>query len=321
MYKQDSPNSIQIEPTEGCNLRCSFCGLNGIRDADHDFKYMTEETAQTIAIGIAEAGWAPRVEFAMHGEPTTNPALLQLIALFRAALPRAYLLLETNGSNLVHNAPASLLALFDAGLNTLAVDEYVGVSWAQRLRATLGDAAVVLGQQKIDHHEYPASIHGNPHRRNSRKRLVFIAPINTATRGTHCALVNHCGAAAPLDDSMAGQRCARPFREMSFRYDGSVALCCNDWRGEYVVGNVHTNSVLGLWHHVRMYAARHYLYHGQRTFTPCRGCNARSYRVGLLPDKVGKLTLSLPSEENAKKVLEALADGPLAKPVLRAWEK
>jgi len=31
-YYQDPPNSIQIELTEGCNLACSFCGIQAIRD-------------------------------------------------------------------------------------------------------------------------------------------------------------------------------------------------------------------------------------------------------------------------------------------------
>jgi len=28
---QTPPFSIQIEPTEGCNLGCSFCGLQGMK--------------------------------------------------------------------------------------------------------------------------------------------------------------------------------------------------------------------------------------------------------------------------------------------------
>ena len=30
-YYQDAPNAIQIELVEGCNLACSFCGIQSIR--------------------------------------------------------------------------------------------------------------------------------------------------------------------------------------------------------------------------------------------------------------------------------------------------
>ena len=34
--KQDAPNAIQIELVEGCNLACSFCGIQAIRDNKAD---------------------------------------------------------------------------------------------------------------------------------------------------------------------------------------------------------------------------------------------------------------------------------------------
>jgi MoaA/NifB/PqqE/SkfB family radical SAM enzyme len=35
-YHQDPPNSIQIELAEGCNLACSFCGIQSIRENEAD---------------------------------------------------------------------------------------------------------------------------------------------------------------------------------------------------------------------------------------------------------------------------------------------
>ena len=78
-YHQDPPNSIQIELTEGCNLACSFCGIQSIRENEADgpqnihgkasapYRYLTIERARSICDRIKEAGWNPRLEFAMHG--------------------------------------------------------------------------------------------------------------------------------------------------------------------------------------------------------------------------------------------------------------
>ena len=35
-FYQDPPNSIQIEFVEGCNLACSFCGIQSIRENEAD---------------------------------------------------------------------------------------------------------------------------------------------------------------------------------------------------------------------------------------------------------------------------------------------
>ena len=82
---QDPPNSIQIELAEGCNLACSFCGIQSIRENGADgpdnthgkasapYKYLSIERAKSICARIKEAGWNPRLEFAMHGEPTMHP--------------------------------------------------------------------------------------------------------------------------------------------------------------------------------------------------------------------------------------------------------
>lgn len=326
MKKQEAPFAVQIEPVEGCNLRCTFCGLNGIRGKDNNFKFMSLTTAQVVAQGIAQAGWNCRLEFAMHGEPTQHPDLPGLVAVFRQHLPKAYMLLECNGSGLVKDPVGRLQALYQAGMDTVAVDEYEQAKWAQQIRTKLGAAAMpdrtsemrfMVGED-VDYYEYPREPNGNPHRRHHRRRLVFIAPINTAVEGTHSTLNNHAGAGAPPKALQA--RCAKPFRELSVRWDGNVAVCCNDWRGEYPVGNV-TQGVEAVWNSPAMQAARVYLYHGQRSgLHPCNKCDATSYRVGLLPDKKGKDTLPLPTARHRKAVLEAEANGPLTPPVLRPWE-
>ena len=77
--KQEPPFAIQIELTEGCNLFCKFCGIRGIRNKPHRYKFMSLEYSKNIAKQIRKANWQSRIEFAMHGEPTMNPRLLEII--------------------------------------------------------------------------------------------------------------------------------------------------------------------------------------------------------------------------------------------------
>jgi radical SAM protein with 4Fe4S-binding SPASM domain len=138
--------------------------------------------------------------------------------------------------------------------------------------------------------------------------------------GNHGKLFNYAGLGFAPNDSMAGKRCHQPFRQLAIRQDGSVAICCNDWRGEYKCGNILDEGVEGIWQGNAMGAAREMLIRGKREMAPCKGCDHRSYRVGLLPDLMGRGKLHRPDEQTARDIRAALKDGPLTAPVLRPWE-
>ena len=322
-YEQDPPFSIQVEFTEGCNRGCSFCGLRGMRKTGTEpFYFMTKDTATRIADEIVRVGWNSRIIFSMHGEPTLNKNWLNIIRLFRSKLPKATLSIMTNGYGIVHNedmdVPTILSKLTKFGLNDLIVDTYSPNDDGNQLKDICESEGIkyqILGKGVP---LYSSS--------SSKFRILFNPPIQTdegAAINRH--LCNHCGAAAPLDYSYDGKRCARPFREMTFRYDGSVALCCNDFRGQYPIGNIMEQAIDEIWQSKKFQAARILLYAGERSaFVPCKGCNALSHRVGLLPDLKGKQEMPEPTDKiraYAAKVAEE--NEPLcgANFVKRKWEE
>lgn len=307
---QAPPNALQIELTEGCNLYCHFCGLRGIREKPFEhFKFMTLDVAAQICGAVK--GWNPRIEFAMHGEPTANPEWLSILSIFRDHFPHNSMMLTTNGYGLRKEPAVSVKYAFQF-VNVIALDCY--------------DHSKGIWEKIVEECPqgvwYPDDLDENPHRRREswEKDLVFIRDISKATKGTHSHLSNHAGAAAPRELNYRA-RCAKPFREMSVRWDGMVAICCEDWRGELPIGSLLENDVDVIWQHPRMQAARKKLYHGERDFGPCAGCTSRSTRVGLLPDKKGKETLARANIDDMQSIHEALAEGPLTTPNLREWEK
>lgn len=317
-YKQEPPFAVQIELAEGCNLRCPFCGINGIRTEERTYKLMTPATADAIASQMAVHKWNSRIEFAMHGEPTMNPKAAEIIGIFRARLPKASMLMLSNGGGLLPGPYDKVKALFDAGLNTLGLDEYQNVKLVPKILEQLQDKGIPW-----PFYRYPDEPDGNPHTRQHHKarRLVHIRPIDLNAAGTHATLNNHAGAGAPPSAAGQGKPCAKPFRELSLRWDGSTAVCCNDWRGQLATGSIHREGLMGIWHGAVMDSARRKLVLGQRDFGPCKGCDATSYRTGLLPDKYGRETLPKPTAKTEAILAEASKAKPLTKPVRREWEK
>tara|TARA_R110002096_G_scaffold97208_3_gene216589 strand:- start:20023 stop:20835 length:813 start_codon:yes stop_codon:yes gene_type:complete len=269
---------------------------------------MTVELAKTIVdnlILLKEKKWNPRLEFAMHGEPTLNPDFDEIVSLFKTTgLP---MLLTTNGS--------AVLKRNIRPFNVVAIDcyEHSRKIWEP----------IVESYKGKPHLWYPDDgAEANPHRRREfwEHDIIFTRDISVTTKGTHSVLNNHCGSAGPLNSKAEGKRCAKPFREMSIRYDGNVAICCNDWRGVYKVGNI-KDGVKTIWDSEPFQVARRFLYNGERTFDPCKGCDALSYRPGLLPDAKGKLSLPSPSSDDIEFAKNASSGSSFTDPVLRPWEK
>lgn len=321
-YRQAPPYCIQVELSEGCNLRCPYCGLNGIRGKEPDFKWMTIDDAEIIAAQIAKNNWNSRIEFAMHGEPTMNPRHVQIIAAFRKHLKKNPMTMLSNGGGIAGKPDIinHIQSMFAAGLNTLGLDEYQNVNLVPKIWTEVAARWDELTFADISIHEYPKDKEGNPHHRSNKNRLVRVAPIDLSTNGTHATLNNHAGAGAPPNDSAEGKRCAKPFREMSIRWNGDIALCCNDWRGVYKCGNVTIEDIEEVWNGDAFQAARKKLYHGQRDFGVCKGCDATSYRPGLLPDHLGKETLPMPSKADLSVIDMTCSGAPYTAPVKRPWE-
>lgn len=317
-YRQDPPYSLQVELVEGCTLACDFCGINGIREKPGLFKFMKLDTAIQIASQVKALDWNPRIEFAMHGEPSLHPQLLMIVDSFRTILgPHASIVMFSNGSGFLPR-PELIDELLDAGLNTLGLDAYEHVNIVPRVMRAYSE---LPGKNPV--YFYPEDKTQNMHsgRRVGHKDVVVIQDILSAEEGNHATLNTHCGGGMkPPDGLPLKRRCAKPFRELAIRWDGNVALCCNDFRGEFKVGNIMEIGIDAVWQHPRMMAARVKLMQSDRGFKPCDKCTALSMRVGLLPDSKGKLVLNDPTQEEEMLLQEAVAGQPYTPVVLRMWE-
>lgn len=297
---QQPPNSIQIELSVGCNLACSFCGINNVEIPVR--KFMTPDTASRIAANIARTGWRSRIEFALRGEPSLNPNRLDVIRAIRKELPKSSLMMLSNGVGFIKNPVESVRAILDAGLNTLCLERYEGINYGQRIAS----AWLAAGERVT---EYPTDRSGNPHQRFMGKRVVMVADIAKETQGTHRTPNNHAGYGA--DPVEYNKPCARPFREVSISYDGAVKMCCIAWAGEMRCGNAAQTELVEIWNNERFFAVRQKLLRGERDFGLCDGCDQPSFRVGLLPDPAGKKKdMYPPADETTMRIInEMIAEG------------
>lgn len=328
--KQEAPATLKIELTEGCNLRCGMCGIQGIREkAGGPYKFMEVVTADKLGRLVAAAKWNSKIEMAMRGEPLMNPQAAEIIATLRSHLPCNQIMMTSNGTPLLRSPGAveNAMTLFDAGLNVLAIDCYRESAKVEaQLRVAIHDGTFTARNVKA--FDYPCPENESPYNRYPvKQRTLFLiedfekASMEGIKVGVKKAS-NHCGAGLPPNLEPIAKRCARPFREMAFRHDGQVALCCNDWRGAYHIGSYEkAKDILDLWDGPALHAARVLLYASDRDFSPCDRCDNISYRVGLLPDHKGQTKLPKPSAQIIATAKSCSNRKTMTLAVLRPWEK
>jgi hypothetical protein len=200
MKKQPPPYCIQLELTEGCNLACSFCGIASIRENgangpkdirgknSQPYKFLSWSGAFVIAQKIARAKeehkWNPRIEMAMHGEPSMNPNYRSIVQTLRDQLPTTHLQMTTNGIGLLKgNLTQNIDNLMKAGLNVLLLDNYEGIKICDKVRERYEGAYPLF--------EYPLNKKANPHRRRKPidHDIVITQDIAVASRGPFTSAV------------------------------------------------------------------------------------------------------------------------------------
>jgi hypothetical protein len=68
--------------------------------------------------------------------------------------------------------------------------------------------------------------------------------------------------------------CVLPFRDLNIWADGKAVLCCEDWNEEFVVGDLHVQTLTEIWHGSKMSEARErHLAHSGHDLALCAKCN------------------------------------------------
>jgi 2-deoxy-scyllo-inosamine dehydrogenase (SAM-dependent) len=262
------PWSVQVELVAGCQLRCPFCGINALPWKQGEVhSSLSVEQSVHVASEIRTLNDKPRIEFALRGEPLLNPKAVAIIQVFRRVLPQAQLQMTSNGVVLLKENV--IPRLFQAGLNILLLDCYRG--HGEKLRAVV----------ERNHGRVPVYELGDGpspwHNHGPRGAFIVLSPdlrdIDTASR----TIFNQAGnSPVGRTEKPLGTMCPSPWREVVIHSDGNVPLCCDDWGGEYVLGNVFETPLAEIWVGEAAQAARRLLRYGQRWFTPCCRCDGPS---------------------------------------------
>lgn len=311
MKFENKPNSVQIELTHGCNRQCSYCGTMGFK---REFKYIEESTLQKICDLIKNSEYNPRIILGGAGEPTMHPDLINRLKLIRENLPDKQIQLINNGFWIKKYGYEFVKEILKY-VNDVAIDDYDSDISKESLQKYISEFENE-NKCKVDFVTLQNGVSFYAEKNPNKRRVMIVPAIDETQDLKSRKFSNHCGAGMPQSNKYNDKICTMIFRDMIIRFDGNVPICCDDFRGEYLVCNVLSesyNKLEDVWNHRRLDSARKVLKYKHRKFIhPCDVCTASNIREGFLPE------VSEPTEEDLRIVSQK--NPPLYEIVKRKWE-
>lgn len=238
-------DSVEIETITTCNRKCQTCP-NAIHDrGPHK---MRRATFYKIIDQLAELKFSGRLSPHFYGEPLLDERLPQFMQYARWKLPKAQLMIYTNGDFLHYT---TYLTFREAGVDRFIVtlyDEGSQLIWKTRFE------------------KWPEMQAG----------IIF----KTLTKGTQ--LTNRGGSLPEIYRIQGVQNatCLLPYRSIVIDWRGNVVLCCNDYFSSVIFGNVNTERLAVI--RARQQSTIQQLLQGEFEHPVCQQCRFYERNFSLL---------------------------------------
>lgn len=239
------PDIVQIESTNICNAKCVFCPRDemhrrqGIMDMDL-YQKVVDECA---ALGIKH------VRVHNYGEPFLDRQLVEKV---RYAKERgiAEVGMISNGSLIDETVARGMI---EAGLDAINISVDAGgkeVFESTRVNleydTVIGNIKTLVRLRKELGRTHPKLILSFVRQSNSADEQAFIREWTGVADKIHITdLHNWAGTLSPRSDVKFP--CYRLWLTFTVLWDGRVSLCCADFDGRHVLGDLRTSTIAQVW--------------------------------------------------------------------------
>ena len=247
--------SVEVNTTEMCNRKCSFCPRHDPTVFANRNLHMSPWGAEIIASKLSEA-FRGRVSLSGFGENLLNPRFPSIVNAFRKHQPDNVIECNTNGDKLSKDY---VKKLFDNGLSFLYINLYDGIHQIERFEKIMEDYEVNT------HYRYRMHWDGADH------GLIL---------NNRSGTIQWLGIDESSIESLQGKPCYYPFYKLFVDWNGDVLFCSNDWGREHVIGNLMNDDLQDVWFSQPMRAMRKKLASGDRSHSPCNKCSVNGTLFG-----------------------------------------
>lgn len=233
IIKKDIFTALDFEINSQCNLECSYCPASFKNGRGKHL--MPVETFKKTIDDLSVIDYSGRISPHFFGEPLLDERLPELMSYVRRKLPKAQIIIHTNGIRLSREK-------YDACINA-GVDGFLVTKHTKTMPKNVTD---------ILDNKY--SKHGT----------IKVRSLDSLT------LFNRGGAVKPKKERKM-KRCYYISDEISVTHTGNV-VCTNDFNETHVFGNVNDNSILDIWNSEGFRKVRKDVRTGKFTLEMCKKC-------------------------------------------------
>lgn len=255
------PLRIDIELTNHCNIRCSFCPREHLKKKKG---FMNMELYMKIINNIREDGRKVHIFLHGFGEPLLHPRLIDMINYAKEKKVAKTIQFSTNGLLLKKGGVAE--GLVKAGLDeiTVSVDAVSEISYRQLKGVELG---VIEGNVRGLMELKKKMGVTKPHVRakimfrdnNRREKASFLRKWRALADSATVDWYSNWGGMLGSEigkDSLSRYSCAPLWYALVVRWDGTSVACCVDINGYYPTGDLNKDSISEVWNGDRMKVIR-----------------------------------------------------------------
>lgn len=210
-------DSIALETTTHCNLRCKFCPNSKYeRGLEKNKKLMKTSLFKKIIDELSEIGYKGQILLHFYGEPLTDKRLPELVKYTRKNLPNADIQVNTNGFLLTIPIYKKLI---EAGVDNFFITQY---------GKTKPPAIMKLFDYLKEHPK-----------ENKTEYRELGADLALSNRGGEIKVEKTVDYDRPI--------CIYPNTAVHVNYKGEMVLCCNDYHSTITFGNITNEKLLTIW--------------------------------------------------------------------------
>lgn len=239
------PEIVQIESTNICNAKCVFCPRD---DMHRKQGIMTLDLFRKVVDECAELG-ITHVRMHNYGEAFIDKKLVEKVRYAKDKGIKEVGVIS-NGSLITENVARGMI---DAGLDAINISvDASGKDVFESTRIGLKYDKVIANIERLvrlraeSGKRRPKLILSFVRQNNSADEQAFIEHWRGIADKVHITDL-HNWAGTLNTESDVNYPCYRPWLTFTILWDGRVSLCCADFDGKIILGDLNTSSIRDIW--------------------------------------------------------------------------
>lgn len=278
------PRYISIETTSACNSKCTFCP-HPLLNKNNNLQVIEDQLFQKIIQECKNYKDLEMITLSFQNEPLLDPQLFARINYVReitkgkvkiCIVTNGFLLTTSRLDKLCENPPDIMkISIYGIDKKTYE-DTMIGLNFDVTMNniSNLVERTKELNKPEIQinvvYTEEMAKVGYEKLKSFWKDKGLKLHLINVENRaGTLSDEAKHFS----NEKWRVRSWCQRPFKQLSVFPSGDVVLCCADWKGEVILGNVYKQSLHQIWHCDLINYYRQKLKTGKiENLKPCNNC-------------------------------------------------